>query len=610
MKTNISLLLIFIFFGMGLKAQDRGMKAVEIPVDGKPTTLYQGSYALIIGVSEYSNGWSQLPGVKDEVKTVKTALEKNGFKVEVVMDPDKSELDKAFTDFISKNGQVVDNRLLFYFAGHGYTVKTNYGEELGYIVPVDAPNPNYDLAKFQSQSMEMAQVEIYARRLQAKHAIFLFDACFSGSLFTSTRAVPAIINYKTTLPVRQFITSGSAEEMVPDKSVFGEQFVRAIGGEADGDKDGYVTGSELGDFLQSSVVNYSKNSQHPQYGKIRSPNLDKGDFVFPIPSGSISSRGATTTKPELADRETAVSQPVKTAENPVATPITNQAEKPVSPTPPATKSSKKKGKEKPQKTEAPPPVIVAAEPLSNDPVSVNDDFLPLVYVQGGTFNMGEKATGPPSPGGFPRPGAPRLGSAAMVSEHPVTLKSFYIGKFEVTQKQWRAITGSNPSGFQNCDDCPVERVSWEEVQSFLNALNQKTGKKYRLPTEAEWEYAAQGGNKTMNWPYAGGKDVNATGWYVMNAKKTTHPVGQKQPNELGIYDMSGNVLEWCSDWFNPKYYQVSPTSDPTGPIQGELRVARGGSWMNKPGTLKVTFRRGIKPNATYSDVGFRIVREE
>ena len=610
MKTNISLLLIFIFFGMGLKAQDRGMKAVEIPVDGKPTTLYQGSYALIIGVSEYSNGWSQLPGVKDEVKTVKTALEKNGFKVEVVMDPDKSELDKAFTDFISKNGQVVDNRLLFYFAGHGYTVKTNYGEELGYIVPVDAPNPNYDLAKFQSQSMEMAQIEIYARRLQAKHAIFLFDACFSGSLFTSTRAVPAIINYKTTLPVRQFITSGSAEEMVPDKSVFGEQFVRAIGGEADGDKDGYVTGSELGDFLQSSVVNYSKNSQHPQYGKIRSPNLDKGDFVFPIPSGSISSRGATTTKPELADRETAVSQPVKTAENPVATPITNQAEKPVSPTPPATKSSKKKGKEKPQKTEAPPPVIVAAEPLSNDPVSVNDDFLPLVYVQGGTFNMGEKATGPPSPGGFPRPGAPRLGSAAMVSEHPVTLKSFYIGKFEVTQKQWRAITGSNPSGFQNCDDCPVERVSWEEVQSFLNALNQKTGKKYRLPTEAEWEYAAQGGNKTMNWPYAGGKDINATGWYVMNAKKTTHPVGQKQPNELGIYDMSGNVLEWCSDWFNPKYYQVSPTSDPTGPIQGELRVARGGSWMNKPGTLKVTFRRGIKPNATYSDVGFRIVREE
>ncbi len=610
MKTNISLLLIFIFFGMGLKAQDRGMKAVEIPVDGKPTTLYQGSYALIIGVSEYSNGWSQLPGVKDEVKTVKTALEKNGFKVEVVMDPDKSELDKAFTDFISKNGQVVDNRLLFYFAGHGYTVKTNYGEELGYIVPVDAPNPNYDLAKFQSQSMEMAQIEIYARRLQAKHAIFLFDACFSGSLFTSTRAVPAIINYKTTLPVRQFITSGSAEEMVPDKSVFGEQFVRAIGGEADGDKDGYVTGSELGDFLQSSVVNYSKNSQHPQYGKIRSPNLDKGDFVFPIPGSAVSSGGATAAKPELADRETSVSQPVKSAENPVATPITNQTEKPVSSTPPATKQSKKKGKEKPQKTEAPPPVIVAAEPTSKEPIHDSDDFLPLVYVQGGTFNMGEKVSGPPSPGGFPRPGAPRLGSTAMVSEHPVTLKSFYIGKFEVTQKQWKAITGSNPSGFQNCDDCPVERVSWEEVQSFLNALNQKTGKKYRLPTEAEWEYAAQGGNKTMNWPYAGGKDVNATGWYVMNAKKTTHPVGQKQPNELGIYDMSGNVLEWCSDWFNPKYYQVSPTSDPTGPIQGELRVARGGSWMNKPGTLKVTFRRGIKPNATYSDVGFRIVREE
>jgi len=610
MRTKIFILLFFLLYGMGLTAQDRGMRAVEVPVDGKPTALYHGSYALIIGVSEYSNGWSQLPGVKEEVKTVKTALEKNGFKVEVVMDPNKSELDKAFTDFISKNGQVVDNRLLFYFAGHGYTVKTNYGEELGYIVPVDAPNPNYDLARFQSQAMEMAQIEIYARRLQAKHAIFLFDACFSGSLFTSTRAVPAIINYKTTLPVRQFITSGSAEEMVPDKSVFGEQFVRAIDGEADGDKDGYVTGSELGDFLQSSVVNYSNNSQHPQYGKIRSPNLDKGDFVFPVDGKGSSTGGATHASSEMADKQTSASQSVKTSGQAVSTPVNNRVETPVVSTSPTTKSSKKKEKEKTKTTEPPPPVTIASETLSDTPVPVNDDFIPVVYVEGGTFNMGEKFSAPPSPGGFPRPTAPRLGPTAMSMEHPVTLKSFYIGKYEITQKQWRTITGSNPSAFQNCDDCPVEQVSWEEVQSFLHALNLKTGKKYRLPTEAEWEFAAQGGNITMNWPYAGGKDVNSLGWYGTNAKKTTHPVGQKQPNELGLFDMSGNVLEWCSDWFNPKYYKVSPASDPTGPLQGELRVARGGSWMNKSGALKVAFRRGVKPNASYSDVGFRIVRDE
>ncbi|MEI6174781.1 MAG: SUMF1/EgtB/PvdO family nonheme iron enzyme [Bacteroidota bacterium] len=532
------------------------MKPVELSIDGKPTTLYQNSYALIIGVADYNNGWSQLPGVKEEVATVKTALETNGFKVDVVMNPDKNGLDKAFTDFITRCGQAIDNRLLFYFAGHGYTVKTSYGEELGYIVPVDAPNPNYDLAKFQSQSMEMAQVEIYARRLQAKHAIFIFDACFSGSLFTSTRAVPDIINYKTTLPVRQFITSGSADEMVPDKSVFGDQFVRAINGEADMDKDSYVTGSELADFLQSTVVNYSKNSQHPQYGKIRSPNLDKGDFVFPLDQ-----EGSATVSPAPVTT-TVVPPPVKQPENNVA-------------------------------RNNPKPKESAPDAKSGESALGANEFIPLVYIPGGNFQMGE-----------------RKGESFESHVHPVSVKSFYIGKYEVTQKQWKQITGSNPSSFPQCEECPVERISYDDAKIFLNLLSEKTGKKYRLPTEAEWEFAARGGVKSMGYVFAGGDKIDKIAWNDNNAKKTTHPVGTKQPNELGIYDMSGNVFEWCTDWFAEKYYKISPVDNPSGPSSGDARVIRGGSWKYNPGDLKATHRKFIRPGSRYNDVGFRVVREE
>jgi hypothetical protein len=153
---------------------------------------------------------------------------------------------------------------------------------MGYIVPVDAPNPNRDKDGFLDKALDMQQMEVYAKRIQSKHALFLFDSCFSGSLFALSRAVPENINYKTQKPVRQFITAGSANETVPDESIFREQFLAALNGEGDSDKDGFLTGVELGEFLQKTVVNYSKGSQHPQYGKIRNPHLDKGDFVFEI----------------------------------------------------------------------------------------------------------------------------------------------------------------------------------------------------------------------------------------------------------------------------------------------------------------------------------------
>lgn len=280
----LSLVLFFIsFLFISTSDADRGIQVTYKDDTGKKQSfLYNKSYALLIGVSNYTNGWPVLPGVLKDIKLVKEGLEKQGFETVVAIDPNRRELEDIFHNFITQYGKHKDNRLLIYFAGHGHTLKLEYGEQMGYIVPVDAPNPNQDKDGFLAKAMDMQQMEVYAKRIRAKHALFLFDSCFSGSIFSLSRAVPENISYKTKKPVRQFITAGSANETVPDESIFRSQFLAALSGEGDSDGDGYLTGVELGEFLQKTVVNYSKGSQHPQYGKIRNPHLDKGDFVFQI----------------------------------------------------------------------------------------------------------------------------------------------------------------------------------------------------------------------------------------------------------------------------------------------------------------------------------------
>ncbi len=288
MKKTLLFLLSLILCWITSFAAERGIKRVEIKTtSGETVGLYEESHALVIGVSDYTAGWPKLPGVKDDIVSVSKVLEEQGFGVEVVENPkNRIELEQAFNSFIQTHGRKPNNRLLFYFAGHGHTIK-NYGEEMGYIVPASSPNPNRDLDRFLDSAMDMQMIEVYAKRIRSKHALFVFDSCFSGSLFALSRAIPQNISYKTASPVRQFITSGTAGETVSDQSIFRRQFISALQGEGDTDKDGYVTALELGEFLQKTVVNYSKNAQHPQYGKIRNPNLDKGDFVFVLPKAAL-----------------------------------------------------------------------------------------------------------------------------------------------------------------------------------------------------------------------------------------------------------------------------------------------------------------------------------
>nr|NQU91545.1 caspase family protein [Bacteroidota bacterium] len=240
MKTclkSLVLLLVCSMMTFPLAAQQRGFQKVELKIDGKTTTLYSGSHALVIGVSNYSNGWPDLPGVKNDIREVKAALEKNDFNVTVVEDANDKEIETAIDNFIEEYGVNANNRLLVYFAGHGHTMKAPDGRELGYIVPANAPLPDVNSSRFHQKAISMRKFDSWARDILSKHAIFLFDACFSGSLFNLSRAVPAAINYNTSKAVRQFITSGSAKEQVPDRSLFREYFVKAITtGDADANK--------------------------------------------------------------------------------------------------------------------------------------------------------------------------------------------------------------------------------------------------------------------------------------------------------------------------------------------------------------------------------------
>jgi formylglycine-generating enzyme required for sulfatase activity len=193
--------------------------------------------------------------------------------------------------------------------------------------------------------------------------------------------------------------------------------------------------------------------------------------------------------------------------------------------------------------------------------------------------------------------------------HSVTIsQSFYMGKYEVTQGQWKAVMGTNPSYFKNCgDNCPVEQVSWEDAQEYIKKLCEKENMepcKYRLPTEAEWEYSARAGSKTKY--YWGESISDAYLWYDGNSGGTTHPVGQKKPNAWGLYDMSGNVWEWNEDWYDSGYYGKSPSSDPKGAESGSNRVQRGGSWDSNVRYCRSSLRDYSTPAVRYDYLGFRL----
>jgi len=252
--------------------------------------------------------------------------------------------------------------------------------------------------------------------------------------------------------------------------------------------------------------------------------------------------------------------------------------------------------------------------LSTVPASKPNSLVDAVYIPGGTFLMGSL-------------------DDAYATPHNVNLSSFWMAKTEVTQELYESVMGTDPSYFTGDSSRPVEQVSWYDAVAFCNALSQKeglspvytiTGTKvkadfgkngWRLPTEAEWEYAARGGSQAAshNVKFAGSASLDDVAWYKDNSEKETHPVGSKTPNELGLYDMNGNVWEWCWDWYGSypwvffNLFQGGTQTDPKGPVSGMYRVIRGGSWYDDGDSCTVSYRKSSTPDGGYNDIGFRVV---
>ena len=215
----------------------------------------------------------------------------------------------------------------------------------------------------------------------------------------------------------------------------------------------------------------------------------------------------------------------------------------------------------------------------------------MVWVEGGTFHMG--ATSEQSENAWDDENP----------VHSVTLSGYYIGKTEVTQALWKTVMGSNPSSFKG-DNLPVECVSWDDCQEFIRKLSALTGQNFRLPTEAEWEFACRGGNNSRGYKYSGSNDIDSVAWYKDNSGGNTHPVATKLSNELGIYDMSGNVWEWCSDWYDK--YSSGAQANPKGPESGSCRVFRGGGWGSYAGYCRSSNRGYNTPTHRHDRLGLRL----
>ncbi|MBL7827804.1 MAG: formylglycine-generating enzyme family protein [Saprospiraceae bacterium] len=255
------------------------------------------------------------------------------------------------------------------------------------------------------------------------------------------------------------------------------------------------------------------------------------------------------------------------------------------------------------------------------PSNCFDDSLRLsmVKVKGGKFRMGSES-----------------GDRHEMPVHEVQLSTFYLSKYEVTIGQYLAFCESTNSHWpvwlekgkdyhvetgtdsfykdkgmsRSNKDYPVIGVNWEDAAAYCKWLSEKTGKRYRLPTEAEWEYAARGGKSSRGYTYAGSNDLKRVGWYYENSEGKVHPVGSLQANELGLYDMSGNVNEWCADWYDDAYYQYSPVKNPQGPIRDPFRVYRGGGWNSAPIRCRVTDRNHTFYKVHFEYLGFRVAQDK
>lgn len=601
------------------------------------------SVAFLVGVGNYAHLSPQLDFVQNDLAALREyLLSKGGFDSVYVAEGDIVDANLVEDYLFNKFRRILgrDDRLLFYYSGHG----DDLGGTTGYMQFSKARRGQYD----RNQILAIRNAVEWSRILPAKHALFIFDCCVSGLAFTSKGGKDPKRQILETLSgngSRTIITAGTADEetfgIEGRHSVFTKAFLDAL--MRPQSHHGFLTMNEVFADIELRVKNFSR-----QYGKSVTPrrwelqeDRYRGAFLFMDPESAgeglpeewVETMGAKS-------KGTAVRRLQSYGSVQLIALVSGSVFIDGAPYGPITKGDgleygpfitgpheiEIRGKigaynesfviEKGKSTR----VIIRPEAtttVARDPQPsrvdekrpfTNDLGMTFVYIPPDTFMMGSPEDEP--------------GRDDDEKQHKVTLtKGFYLQTTEVTQGQWKAVMGDNPSNFKNCgDDCPVESVSWKDVQAFIEKLNRREGKTYRLPTEAEWEYAGRSGG--ADDVYAGISNVEELDQYAnfcdkncdKNWKSNSHddgykntaPVASLKPNRIGLYDMSGNVWEWCADWYGD--YPGGSVTDPTGPSSGSDRVFRGGSWDGGARGCRSAFRGGGVPGNRDDFLGFRLAR--
>jgi formylglycine-generating enzyme required for sulfatase activity len=632
-------------------------ESADAPND-QQITLYTKSKALVIGMDHYDGrSWPQLSnGIKDAEEVAK-GLTAQGFEVTLKKDLKSRDLDDTLRDFFIAEGSDPNARLLLWFAGHGDTID---GE--AYLVPVDAPSPKSDF-EFRLKAISLRRFGEYMREAKARHVLAIFDSCFSGGVFNVARsAPPPAITLATTQPVREFISSGEAEQQVSDDGTFRKLFLDVLAGkepDADANHDGYVTGTELGLFMHQKITNLTDNRQTPRYGKLNAYGYDRGDFVFQVGKPDVPTTDAAPTPQRIlpsgeaaqawtAIKDTKNSNVVEIflrrysegfygdlarqrlaelkaldalaqEENRLrALEIQREAEKRrvavVSPpvTPPNPCSSQTTTVSLSSRSAQPLSAAEECALKSKDVFKECDKCPEMIVVPAGSFTMG-------SPSSEPERGDDEAQVRVTIA------KPFAVGQFTVTFDEWdQCVAEGGCDGYRPNDNGwgrgrrPAINVSWDDAQKYVAWLSRKTGKTYRLLSEAEREYVTRAGTTTPFWwgssitpsqaDYNGSAEPYKGGGSKGEYRKKTMPVDSFSPNPWGLYNVHGNVWEWAQDCWNDS--NSGNPGDGSARTRGDCsrRFLRGGSWEPGPRLLRAAFRYWGASINRLSDVGFRLAR--
>lgn len=462
-------------------------------------------------------------------------------------------------------------RAIVYYSGHGMPSED---AKHAYLLPVDGDS------RLAESGLSTEQLYKQLSLMPSKGTIVLLDACFSGArrdgqMLASNRGVAIKVKEETVSGNMVVFSAAQGDETAypyeeKKHGLFTYFLLSALQ-----ESGGCISLGKLSDQVTKMVSRRSiVENDKGQTPTVRSSSTSSGwrNWMF---ANSAAKRYET-----LASTTNAVTQKQTEKAKLQPAPVDRKAQSEQTAT---TNTQQLVQKDTPSNA------TISGE--SRKVITVGNVSFTMIRVDGGTFTMGATS---------------EQGSDADSDEkpaHQVTLSPYYIGETEVTQALWEAVMGNNPSEFKG-NNKPVETVSWDDCQEFIRKLNQKTGLSFRLPTEAEWEYAARGGKKSLGYKYSGSNTLGNVAWYDDNSGSSTHDVKTKQANELGLYDMSGNVFEWCSDWYGS--YDSSSQTNPKGSASGSRRVYRGGGWGRYARYCRVSYRINITPYNRGYNLGLRL----